>query len=251
MTATLNRAALAASVAIALALPTAPALAQSAEQYNRAAQAIQICSSGMGAMVPECAKLRGGLGMPVVSPQDAASAMGQLGVRSGGVPAIGGLGGFGGGGKAAGIAGLLGAAMTAARSQQAAPPPPASNPGAVQQAIATCVQNAGGNNAAIQACLQIASARAPAYGGQQMLPSDRRAQDGAMATYAAGQSYQACVAANPGNWQACLQTMNNNTQAGLLNGGVSPQQLQAAGGYVPPGYPPPASNPFGALLPKR
>jgi hypothetical protein len=51
--------------------------------------------------------------------------------------------------------------------------------------------------------------------------------------------------------RAALRTMNNNTQTGLLNAGVSPQQLQAAGGYVSPGYAPPASNPFGSLLPKR
>jgi len=232
MTVIRNRAALAAAVAV-LALPAAPAQGQTAYDVNRLNQAVQICNSPMGAGTPECAQLRAKMG-------------------GGGVPGIGGLGGFGGGGKAAGIAGLLGAAMTAARSQQAAAPPPTANPGAVQQAIAACVQNAGGNNAAIQACLQIASTPpAAAYRSQQMLPSDRRAQDGAMATYAAGQSYQACVAANPGNWQACLQTMNNNTQAGLLNAGVSPQELQAAGGYVPPGYAPPASNPFGALLPKR
>ncbi|TAJ74101.1 MAG: hypothetical protein EPO51_02725 [Phenylobacterium sp.] len=241
---------------LVLALPSAPARAQSAEQYNRAAQAIQICSSGMGAMVPECAKLRGGLGMSVVSPQEAASAMGQLGLRGSGnsaIPGIGGLGGLGGSGKAAGIASLLGSAISAARSQQAAAAAPAANPGAIQQAIGMCVQNAAGNAMAIQACLQIANAGAPPQHalGQQILPSAQRAQDSAMATHAAGQSYQACVAANPGNWQACLQTMNNNTQAGLLNAGVSPAQLQAAGGYVPPGYAPPASNPFGSLLPRR
>lgn len=250
MTANFNRAALTVAAVTALNLSATAAEAQTADQYNRAAQAIQICSSGMGAMVPECAKLRGGLGMSVVSPQDAAAAVGQL--RGGGIPGIGGLGGLGGAGKAAGIAGLLGSAMNAARNQQQAPAAaPSANPGAIQQAIALCVQNAGGNNAAIQACLQIANAgAAPAY-GQQMLPSAQRAQDGAMATYAAGQSYQACVASNPSNWQACLQTMNDNTQAGLLNAGVSPQQLQAAGGHVPPGYAPPAPNPFGALLPKR
>lgn len=116
-----------------------------------------------------------------------------------------------------------------------------------------CVQNAGGNATAIQACLQIANAGAPPLQspGQQMLPTAQRAQDSAMATYAAGQSYQACVAANPSNWQACMRTMNNNTQAGLLNAGVSPAQLQAAGGYVPPGFAPPPANPFGALLPRR
>jgi hypothetical protein len=245
MTANFNRAALAVAAVTALSVPAAPAQAQSAEQYNRASQAIQICGSAMGAMVPECAKFRGGMGMSVVTPQQSASALGSLGLGGGGLG--------GGAGKAAGIASLLGQAVNAARSQQqaAAAQAPAANPGAIQQAITTCVQNAGGDNVAIQTCLQIANAgAAPAY-GQQMLPSAQRAQDGAMATYAAGQSYQACVAANPGNWQACLQTMNNNTQTGLLNAGVSPQQLQAAGGYVPPGYAPPAANPFGALLPKR
>lgn len=163
MTTFITRAALAATVAFAASLPGVSAQAQSAEQYNRAAQAIQICSSGMGAMVPECAKLRGGLGMSVVSPQDAASAMGQLGLRGGGAPVggLGGLGGLSGSGKAAGIASLLGSAMNAAQRQQVAvAAQPAANPGAIQQAIATCVQNAGGNNVVIQACLQIANAGA-------------------------------------------------------------------------------------------
>ena len=216
----------------------APASAQTADQYNRATQAIQMCSSGMGAMIPECAKLRGGLGMSVVSPQDAASA---LGVAGGGAPTLGGFGigsfgglGGGGGGKAAGIAvGLLGQAMNAARNQQAAAAPtaPAANPGAIQQAISTCVQNAGGNSVAIQACLQIASAGAApqpaAFAGQAMLPTAQRAQDSAMAAYAGAQSYQACAAANPTNWQPCLP---------LMNGGAATT---------------PAANPFGALLPRR
>jgi hypothetical protein len=164
VTANVNRAALALAAVIALISSAPPAQAQTAEQYNRATQAIQLCSSGMGAMVPECAKLRGGLGMSVVSPQEAASAMGQL--RGGGAPGLGGFGGPGAAGKAAGIASLLGSAMSAARSQQAAAAAPSAvNPGAIQQAIATCVQNAGGNNAAIQACLQIANAgAAPAPG---------------------------------------------------------------------------------------
>jgi len=151
MTAICNRAALAAAVATLLA---PPAWAQTAYDVNRLNQAVQICNSPMGAGMAECAQLRA-----------------KLGGGGGGVPGVGGLGGFGGG-KAAGIAGLLGAAMTAARSQQAVAPQPAANPGAVQQAVATCVQNAGGNNAAIQACLQIASASpAPAYGGQQAPPA--------------------------------------------------------------------------------
>lgn len=248
MTVISERLALVAAVASALALSGLPAQAQTADQYNRASQAIQMCSSGMGAMIPECAKLRGGLGMSVVSPQQAQSALGSLGLGGGG-----GLGGFGGN-KAQAAVGILGA-LGAMRQQAAAAAPAANNAGAIQQAIAMCVQNAQGNNTAIQACLNIANAGPPAAPvfaqGQQMLPSAQRSQDSAMATYAAGQTYQACVAANPGNWQSCLQTMNNNTQTGLLNAGVSPQQLQAAGGYVPPGYAAPAPNPFGSLLPKR
>jgi hypothetical protein len=175
MTAKFNRAALAVAAVTVLSMPAATAQAQSAEQYNRATQAIQICGSAMGAMVPECAKFRGGLGMSVVTPQQSASALGSLGLGGGGLGS--------GGGKAAGIASLLGQAVNAARSQQqaAAPQAPVANPSAIQQAITTCVQNAGGNSGAIQACLQVANA-AP----------------------------------------------------------------QAAGGYAPP-----ASNPFGALLPKR
>lgn len=178
-------------------LLAAPAQAQTADQYNRASQALQICGSATGAMIPECAQLRGRMGMSVVAPQDAAAALGSMGLR-GGSP-ISGFGNLGGGGKAAGIASLLGQAISAARSQQ-----------------------------------QAAAAASPA-----MPPSAARSQDAAMATYAAGQSYQTCVAANPNNWQACVQTMNNNTQAGLLNAGVPPQQLQAA------------PNPFGSLLPRR
>lgn len=139
-----NRAALAA--AIVLALPATPVQAQTAYDLNRLNQAVQICNSPMGSGMAECAQLRARLG--------------------GGGGGGSGLGGFGGAGKAAGIAGLLGAAMTAARSQQAAAAPPsAANPAAIQQAITTCVQNAGGNNTAIQSCLQIANAGPAPAGG--------------------------------------------------------------------------------------
>ena len=222
MTSIFGRAALAAVIVVAAGLHAIPTRAQTAYDVNRLNQAVQICNSPMGAGMAECAQLRARLG--------------------GGGGGVHGMGGLGGAGKAAGIASLLGSAMNAARSQQTPAAPPVGNPGAIQQAIAVCVRNSAGNNAAIQACLQIATAgqsAAPPYGGGQ------RAQDSAMATYAVGQTYQACVAANPGAWQTCLQTTSNNTQAGLLNAGVSPAQLQAAGGYVPPGYAPPASNPLG------
>lgn len=194
-------------------LIAAPAQAQTADQYNRASQALQICGSATGAMIPECAQLRGRMGMSVVAPQDAAAALGSMGLGRGGGSPLSGLGNLGGAGKAAGIASLLGQAIAAARTPQSG-----------------------------------------ASAGPAMPATAAGGQDAAMATYAAGQSYQACVAANPNGWQACMQAMNNNTQAGLLNAGVPPRQLQAAGGYVPPGYAPPAAaapNPFGSLLPRR
>lgn len=129
----------------AAGLSAEPARAQTAYEINRLNQAVQICNSPMGASLAECAQLRARLGM----------------VGGGSSGAIG----FGGGaGKAAGIANLLASTLTAARSQQAAAAPLAApaGPGAVQQAIATCVRNAGGNDDAIQACLRIADAgRAP------------------------------------------------------------------------------------------
>lgn len=189
-----GRIALAAIVAAGLGA-AAPARAQTAYDINRLNAAIQVCNSGLGA-TPECAKLRGQLG---------------------GGGAIGGGAGFGGlgGGKAAAAAGIFGL-LNQARAQ-AAPPPvqaPAANPAAIQQAIATCVQNAGGNAAAIQACLRIADAAKTPTGpatfapAQPMMASARPPQDPAMATYGAGQSYQACVAADQANWRRCLPLLN-------------------------------------------
>jgi len=166
----------------------APALAQTAYDINRLNAAIQVCNSGLGATA-ECAKLRGQLG--------------------GG----GGLGGPGGG-KAAAAAGIFG---LFSQGRAVAPPPvqaSATNPAAIQQAIATCVQNASGNTTAIQACLRIAdAAKAPTGPGTLALPPpvtvrDQPPQDAAMATYGAGQSYQACVAADQANWRRCLPLLN-------------------------------------------
>lgn len=176
----------------AVSMSAIPATAQTAYDINRLNAAIQVCNSGLGA-TPECARLRG-----------------QLGGAGGGA----GLGGLGGG-KAAAAAGIFNL-LSQARAQ-AAPPPaqvPAANPGAIQQAIATCVQNAGGNNAAIQACLQIATAAKAPIGqatfapAQPMAASAQPPRDPAMATYGAGQSYQACVAADQANWRRCLPLLN-------------------------------------------
>ena len=176
----------------------AGAQAQTAAQYNRASQAIQICSSAQGAFIPECAKLRG-----------------QFGGASAAAPS--GLGGFGGygGGKAGAAAGILGAVMGAAnRAQpQAAPAyaPPAISPQALQEAIATCVRTAAGNAAVIQGCLTIANRGAapppppPAYAPAAPAPM-ANGQPAGMAIYNAGQDYRSCVAANPNNWQACVQS---------------------------------------------
>ena len=136
--------------AVLLLLSAPSAHAQSAEQYNRASQAIQLCSSPQGALIPECAKLRGAYGAPTLG---------------GGGSGLGGLGGFkgmGSAGKAAGIANLLGSVMSQARSVgpvQAAPAAGATS--MMQQAITDCVRNAAGNSAMIQGCLAIATGGAP------------------------------------------------------------------------------------------
>jgi len=174
------------------------AQAQTPGDINRLNQAAQICNSPMGAGMAECARLRGQLG----------------GAASPG----GGGGGLGlGGGKGAATVGILGALNSAMSARQApamtAPAAPAAN----SQAIASCVRNAAGDAAMIQACLTAASApRAPSLGapsgvpslGQPLLPSAQRNYDTATAIHQGGQSYQACAAANPSDWQACLPLLN-------------------------------------------
>lgn len=143
--------------ALALLLGAPSAHAQSAEQYNRASQAIQLCSSAQGALIPECAKLRGTYGAPTLG----GGSGGGLGALSG-LGSLGGFKGMGSAGKAAGIANLLGSAMSQVRSaapaQTAAP---ATNTSMIQQAITDCVRNAAGNNAMIQGCLAIAADGVP------------------------------------------------------------------------------------------
>lgn len=131
---------------IALVLLAPAARAQTADQYNRASQAIQICSSPMGATIPECAKLRGMYGAPTLGAP----------FNTVGLGALGGFKGMGNAGKAAGIASLLGSAMTAARTS-AQPAAPANTAAKIQQAITDCVRNAAGDSAMIQGCLAIAT----------------------------------------------------------------------------------------------
>lgn len=176
---------------LALAIAT-PAAAQSAADYNRANQALQICASPMGATIPECGKVRS-----------------QFGVGSPG----------GGGSSASGIAGVLGNALSAAQRPAAAPSmTPAAggaNPAAVQQAIAICVKSAAGDPAVIQKCLAIANtapaaAPRPTYvptPGQVITPSLMAGDTAARATYQAGQGYQACLA-NGTDRQTCARRMN-------------------------------------------
>jgi len=135
--------------------------AQTAAQYNRAAQAIQICASAAGALVPECAQLRGAFGA-APAPAGAANALSGL------------FGGGGAGSQAATAAGLLGAAAQALAAQRApaAPQPAPAAPGfpamptsdyytaaalATQnagQAYQACVMRVGATNAAgVQGCI--------------------------------------------------------------------------------------------------
>jgi hypothetical protein len=179
-------------------LVASSASAQTAADINRLNAAIQICSSPGAAAIPECGRLRGKLGM--------GASPGALG---GGLPV--GLGA----GKAQVAAGLLGSLMSAGRARGAAPVAPVGL-GPMQQNVAACVQRAGGDNAAIQACLSGAAAPRPLAaapplgGGIPMLgqPVAAPASDPAMAIHQAGQSYHACVAADQANWRRCLPLLN-------------------------------------------
>lgn len=176
---------------------TGPATAQSAYDINRLNAAIQICNSPAGAGMAECAKLRSQLG----------------GSRMGG-------GGLGGGGTAGAVGGLLGA-LNAARATSAPIARPQADTSAVQQGVAACVRNAAGDAAAIQACLATAASGAataapttPRLGiGAYQAPASRApAGDTATAIHQAGQSYQACAAANPSNWRSCLPLLNGGAR---------------------------------------
>ena len=126
--------------------------------------------------------------------------------------------------------GLLGQMMN---SRQAAPSAAAPAPNmALQQAFTTCVQNANGAPTVIQACTSILQGTAaqpqmaPQMAPQMMAPAMPAGMavaggrpDAAMATYAAAQNYHACVAANPTNWQACVQsTMGPGASVGAAVG---------------------------------
>lgn len=137
--------------------------AQSAAEYNRAAQAIQLCSSSMGALVPECANLRGAL----------------TGGLAGGLAPPAAANPYAGGGSTSAVAaGLLGMATQAFSAARAAPipaPAPAATDYYTATALATqnatqayhaCVARVGAANAAgVQGCiaqLQAASGGTPA-----------------------------------------------------------------------------------------
>lgn len=93
-------------------MAAAPAQAQTAADINRLNQAMQICNSPLGASVPECAQLRG-----------------QLGVGAG-----------------------LGALLGGGQQQQQQPFGNPANAAAAQQAYVACVQRAGVNQQMLTAC---------------------------------------------------------------------------------------------------
>ncbi|MBI1200104.1 MAG: hypothetical protein GC203_19770 [Phenylobacterium sp.] len=166
-----------------IGLSFAPAAqAQTAADINRLNAAIQICSSPVAASTPECARLHGRLGM---------SAAPGIGGAGGGLG-----GGLGGGAVATGLGGLLGAALSSRNAAPSAPPaapPPASGPGV----------SANGQIMIGGAPLGGAPRGAPAASGPAL-----RGPDAANGVYAAGQSYQACVAADQANWRRCLPLLN-------------------------------------------
>lgn len=168
------------AAAAALAAPATSAHAQTAGDLNRMNAALQICNSAVGAALAECARLRG---------------------QSGGA----GLGG------AAGAVGILGSVLGAARASAPAPAAPPVDSARIRDGVAGCVQRAAGDAAAVQACLAQASAPAAApFRGLPHAPTLGRAPAGDTATaiHQAGQSYQACAAANPSNWRSCLPLLN-------------------------------------------
>lgn len=159
--------------------------AQSAYEINRLNRAIQVCNSPAGATIAECAKLRGQLGLAPASPATA-------------------------GGSALGS--LLGQAMSARRTPPATTP--ATNTAALQQNVAACVRDAAGDERAIQACLASASRSTPPTPPASASPfAPRPAADTATSIYGAGQSYQACVAADQANWRRCLPLLNGGQPA--------------------------------------
>ena len=150
---------LAGAGALTLAMAAIPGAvqAQTANDYNRAAAAMQLCASPAGASIPQCAQLNQQLG---VAAGGNAGANASAGAAAAGA-LLNGLANRGGGGG--GLAGLLGA--VAGQAAQAAAP------------------------------------AAPAVGSGDYY------NQAAGATYNAAAGYQACVAANPTNWQSCLAQM--------------------------------------------
>jgi hypothetical protein len=143
--------------------------AQTAADYNRAAAAMQLCASPMGAGIAECAQLKNQLGAGAAAGANAGAGAAAAGAL------LNGLANRGGGGG--GLAGILGA--VAGQAAQAAAP------------------------------------AAPAVGSGDYY------NQAAGATYNAAAGYQACVAANPTNWQSCLAQMNGGAAPAAVPGAVA------------------------------
>lgn len=172
--------------------------AQTAADYNRAAAAMQLCASPAGAAIPQCAQLKQQLGAGAGA--GASQAAGVAG-------ALNALANARGGG-AGGLAGVLSGLANSAASANTANVNSNSSAAAAQAAYAACVQKAGLNTGAIQACSSIvANWSGGATGVAAGAGSGDYYVQSANATHAAAANYQACVAANPANWQACLAPM--------------------------------------------
>lgn len=199
-----------------LALPGAGS-AQTAYQLNRANQALQICASPMGATIPECAQVRGMVGVP------AAPAAGLLG---GVAPAAG-------GGIAGGLLGAAAQAFTASRAPAAPAAPVGSQQYYVNSAQATydagaryqaCVMRVGPTNqAGVQGCI----AEMAAASGGAPAPAVPAYQAPA---YAAAPAPRADPAAE---YQACVMRVGATNSAGI-QGCIAAMNAAAAGAPAPP-----------------
>ena len=212
------------------------AFGQTAAQINQLNNAMQICNSPMGAGIAECASLRAKLnqgGLGAIAGSAAPGLGGLTGAGAGGFAGLIGQALGGGGGGAAGVAGMLGQAFSAAGAAAGAAPA-AAPMGNMQQVVAACVQNAGGNIQMIQACGALAGAAPMAPSATAgLLPTDARAHDAATATYGAAQAYHACVAANPAGWQSCVPLMSGGAQPALTGAYAQPGLGGAAAAAAP------------------
>jgi len=233
------------SIAAALVSMAAPIAvqAQTAAQYNQAAQAMQICASAMGAAIPECAAVRGMVGAPTVSAGQAAGAANAIsGLFGGGVAAAGGSTGA----LAGGLLGMAAQAYSGSRTP-VAPSAPV-GPGQYYVNSAQATHNAG---LAYQACVARVGATNQA-GVQGCIAQLSAASGGAAApAYAAPPANYAAAAPPPSNpaadYQACVMRVGATNSAGI-QGCIAQMNAAARGAPAAPAPGSAAAGAFSALL---